>query len=186
MKKLLILLSLLVLALFVVSCAPKEGAEGEEEASEGVALAGQAVATDSFCKRGEKCGFITGVPDVKGKIICGKVAEMQGFNENNDPTEIIGNQACSDAGYDVCVGVHQGYTSKFYASTNESCVGLQYLEADATWWPCDYKLKKVVNSGCGFISDSLGEKGGDVEPRYGDGTQISTLYYALCCKFIKE
>ncbi len=38
MKKLLILLSLLVIALFVVSCAPKEGAEGKEGA-----LAGQAI-----------------------------------------------------------------------------------------------------------------------------------------------
>ncbi len=42
MKKLLILLSLLVIALFVVSCAPKEGAEGGEEVSEESALAGQA------------------------------------------------------------------------------------------------------------------------------------------------
>ncbi len=47
MKRLLILFSLLVLALFVVSCAPKEA--GEEGA-----LAGEAVATsDSFINKGE-------------------------------------------------------------------------------------------------------------------------------------
>lgn len=44
MKKLLILLGLIVLALFVVSCAPNEGAEGAEDISGESALAGQAVA----------------------------------------------------------------------------------------------------------------------------------------------
>lgn len=44
MKKLMILLSLLVLALFVVSCAPKEGADGDDGA-----LAGQAVKLKSDC-----------------------------------------------------------------------------------------------------------------------------------------
>ncbi len=49
MKKLLILLGLLALALFVVSCAPKESVEGEEVVEEEKgALAGQAISAN-YC-----------------------------------------------------------------------------------------------------------------------------------------
>lgn len=68
MKKLLILLSLLVITLFVVSCAPKEGGEGEEGA-----LAGQAVKLSKADLTSPVCKVID-VLQVNGEKFNGTIA----------------------------------------------------------------------------------------------------------------
>lgn len=70
MRKLMVLLSLLFVALLVVSCAPKEGAE------EG-ALAGQAVKISSTCTGwGKYCSSLL-LGEVKGYRLAGVVYKIE-------------------------------------------------------------------------------------------------------------
>lgn len=168
MKKMLAMLSLLVIVLFVVSCAPKEGAE---------AVAGQAVAS-SYCDRGKQCGFITEVPSVKGKIICDSI---NAATEIDTTKMVLGTKICSDAGYDTCAAVYRMYSETYFASTNKSCVGVQSSYADMVYWPCTQEIEEIKNYAC-ITGTGLDE----AEPFLGDRKTSSLIYKATCCKFVSE
>ena len=98
MKKLIVLLSLLVIALFVVSCAPKEA--GEESAEEG-ALAGQAIKLTPIIK--PKCSdlispagsFVLNLEYGKEQMMGSPQTILDELNENAESF----NNACGGSYY---------------------------------------------------------------------------------------
>ncbi|GEM_PF-5153601 len=105
MKKLLIVLSLLVLALFVISCAPKESADGEEGA-----LAGEAVKLSKADLTGPTCKVID-ILQVNGEKFKGVTA----------------TEACKQIGR-TCISIVDSSTQ--YIAEGDKTIHFTYIEGN--------------------------------------------------------
>ena len=191
MKKVLVMLSLLVVAMFLVGCAPAE--EGDEDA----ALAGEAFKSRE-CSKVSNCGFVTA--EELPAFTC-EVFEIDPVVEGIVATDSYnGFDFCTEQGYGSCVQLSRNGKAKYYASTDGSCKGVQYMSSRYTLLQCTDLITDHGLINLGYTNgDTPGASGFDdfpcqtksdpldlfEEPIEGDQRAWEELEYQVtCCKFL--
>lgn len=171
MKRILMLLSVLIVALFLIGCVEKE----ETEISDDSTLTGEASLLPRQCTDlTRSCGFI-GKGALKEPVLVtfNTIKEFYGddsagFQYTKKPSEI-----CSDMGYKGCFAGQVIGFMNFFESTDGSCTKTQYEDDHYELVACSEGGKHT-----GPCNNRL--TGELTEPVYGDNNYYQLLVGVIC------